>query len=48
MTSLLVVVVGWLYIVPQLHGAALTIRIATGLPGWAGAVSSSWWCVLRW
>ena len=37
-TSLLVVVVGWLYIVPQLHGAALTIRITTGLPGWAGAV----------
>ena len=37
-TSLLVVAVGWLYIVPQLHGAALTIRIATGLPGWAGAV----------
>lgn len=36
-TSAVVVVVGWLYIVPQLHGAALTVRITTGLPGWAGA-----------
>ena len=38
-TSLVVVVVGWLYIVPQLHGAALTIRIATGLPSWVGSVA---------
>lgn len=36
-TSILVVLVGWFYIVPQLHGAALTIRITTGLPSWAGA-----------
>ena len=35
-TSVVVVVVGWLYIVPQLHGAALTIRITTGLPAWVG------------
>ena len=38
-TSLLVIAVGWLYIVPQLHGAALTIRITTGLPGWVGSVA---------
>jgi cation/acetate symporter len=38
-TSLVVVLVGWLYIVPQLHGAALTIRITTGLPSWVGSVS---------
>lgn len=38
-TSLVVVVVGWLYIVPQLHGAALTIRISTGLPEWVGSVA---------
>ena len=38
-TSLLVVAVGWLYIVPQLHGAALAIGIATGLPGWTGSVA---------
>ncbi|NVM94727.1 sodium:solute symporter family transporter [Arthrobacter wenxiniae] len=36
-TSVLVVVVGWFYIVPQLHGAALTIRTTTGLPAWVGA-----------
>ncbi len=35
-TSVLVVVVGWFYIVPQLHGAALTIRTTTGLPSWVG------------
>ncbi|HEY8702824.1 MAG TPA: cation acetate symporter [Arthrobacter sp.] len=38
-TSLVVVAVGWLYIVPQLHGAALTIRITTGLPSWVGSVA---------
>ncbi|WP_285248144.1 cation acetate symporter [Pseudarthrobacter sp. efr-133-R2A-89] len=38
-TSLVVVMVGWLYIVPQLHGAALTIRITTGLPSWVGSVA---------
>ena len=38
-TSLVVVVVGWLYIVPQLHGAALTIRITTGLPPWVGSAA---------
>ncbi|GAA4360328.1 cation acetate symporter [Paeniglutamicibacter cryotolerans] len=36
-TSLLVVIVGWLYIVPQLHGAALTLGISSGLPGWMGS-----------
>ncbi|WP_028280490.1 cation acetate symporter [Arthrobacter sp. H5] len=38
-TSLLVIAVGWLYIVPQLHGAALTVRITTGLPSWVGSVA---------
>lgn len=38
-TSLLVIAVGWLYIVPQLHGAALTVRITTGLPAWVGSVA---------
>lgn len=38
-TSLLVVVVGWLYIVPQLHGAALTVSITTGLPAWVGPLA---------
>jgi Na+(H+)/acetate symporter ActP len=38
-TSLLVIVVGWFYIVPQLQGAALTVRITTGLPSWVGSVA---------
>ncbi|GAA3700803.1 cation acetate symporter [Zhihengliuella alba] len=38
-TSALVVVVGWLYIVPQLHGAALTLAITTTLPRWVGPVA---------
>ena len=38
-TSLAVVIVGWLYIVPQLHGAALTIRTTTGLPPWVGSTA---------
>lgn len=37
-TSVLVVIVGWLYIVPQLQGAGLTIRLATGMPSWVGAL----------
>ena len=36
-TSVLVIVIGWFYIVPQLQGAALTVGITTGLPRWAGA-----------
>ena len=38
-TSTLVIVIGWFYIVPQLQGAALTVRITTGLPSWAGSVA---------
>lgn len=37
LTSLLVVLVGCLYIIPQLHGAALTVSTMTGLPSWAGS-----------
>jgi cation/acetate symporter len=38
-TSTLVIVIGWFYIVPQLQGAALTVRITTGLPSWAGSLA---------
>ncbi len=38
-TSTLVIVIGWFYIVPQLQGAALTVRITTGLPSWVGSVA---------
>lgn len=37
-TSLLVIVIGWLYIVPQLHGASLTLQVVANLPPWVGAV----------
>lgn len=36
--SILVVVVGWLYLVPQLQGAGLTLGLLTGAPGWSGAL----------
>ncbi|MFF8955034.1 cation acetate symporter [Streptomyces sp. NPDC014894] len=36
--SLLVVGIGWLYLLPQLQGAGLTLEILTGAPGWVGGV----------
>lgn len=36
-TSLVVVAIGWLYIVPQLHGAALAVGVVAGLPAWVGS-----------
>ncbi|MGI8627875.1 MAG: cation acetate symporter [Geodermatophilaceae bacterium] len=33
-----VVVIGWLYLLPQLQGAGLTMRTLTGAPYWVGAV----------
>ncbi|MYS20745.1 Sodium:solute symporter family protein [Streptomyces sp. DvalAA-14] len=36
--SVLVVVIAWLYLVPQLQGAGLTLRTVTGAPRWVGAV----------
>ncbi|MCW2778581.1 MAG: Na+/solute symporter [Frankiales bacterium] len=38
LASLLVVGIGWLYLVPQLQGAGLALRATTGAPVWAGAV----------
>jgi Na+(H+)/acetate symporter ActP len=38
LATLLVVVIGWLYLVPQLQGAGLTIATVTGLPSWIGVV----------
>jgi len=34
--SLLVVLIGWLYLVPQFVGAGLTLRTVTGAPDWVG------------
>ncbi|MGW0880278.1 sodium/solute symporter [Streptomyces sp. NPDC002671] len=36
--SVLVVGVGWLYLLPQLRGAGLTLRLLTGAPGWLGGL----------
>jgi Na+(H+)/acetate symporter ActP len=36
--SALVVLIGWLYLVPQLHGAGLTLRTTTGAPVELGAL----------
>ncbi len=38
LASVLVVVVGWLYLLPQLQGAGLTLRTVTGAPTWTGVV----------
>jgi cation/acetate symporter len=36
--SLLVVLIGWLYLVPQLQGASLTLSAQAGAPRWAGGL----------
>ncbi|HLU57811.1 MAG TPA: cation acetate symporter [Pseudonocardia sp.] len=35
--AVFVVVIGWLYLLPQLQGAGLTVGTVTGLPDWTGA-----------
>ncbi|MEO3973779.1 cation acetate symporter [Streptomyces sp. CAU 1734] len=37
-STLFVVGIGWLYLLPQLQGAGLTLEILTGAPGWVGGV----------
>jgi Na+(H+)/acetate symporter ActP len=37
-SSVLVALIGWLYLVPQLQGAALTLQTETGAPRWAGGL----------
>ncbi len=38
MSSVLVVAIGWLYLVPQLQGANLALSIVTGSPSWVGGL----------
>ncbi|MBO9522599.1 MAG: cation acetate symporter [Nocardioidaceae bacterium] len=38
LSSVLVVAIGWLYLMPQFRGAGAALESATGLPPWAGAV----------
>ena len=35
-SSVLVVAIGWLYLVPQFQGAGLTLTLVTGAPPWVG------------
>jgi cation/acetate symporter len=36
--SVIVVAIGWLYLMPQFQGAGVTLRATTGAPQWMGAV----------
>lgn len=36
LSVLVAVMTGWLYVIPQLHGASLTLSATAGMPGWAG------------
>jgi Na+(H+)/acetate symporter ActP len=38
MASVLVVLIGWLYLLPQFVGAGLALRVVTGVPGWLGGL----------
>jgi cation/acetate symporter len=38
LSSLLVVGIGWLYLLPQLQGAGLALRVVTGAPTWVGSL----------
>ncbi|ACQ81617.1 Na+/solute symporter [Beutenbergia cavernae DSM 12333] len=37
--TLLVVAIGWLYLLPQLHAAGLTLTTVTGAPHWVGPLT---------
>jgi Na+(H+)/acetate symporter ActP len=39
--TVFVVVIGWLYVLPQLQGAGLTVTTVTALPPWTGAVAAA-------
>src|SRR4051812_816265 len=38
LSSLLVVMIGWLYLMPQFQGAGITLQTVTGAPQWLGGV----------
>lgn len=38
--TIVVLVVGWLYVLPQMQGAGLTISVVTGLPSWVGIAAA--------
>jgi Na+(H+)/acetate symporter ActP len=39
--TIFVVIIGWLYLLPQLQGAGLTVTTVTGLPTWTGVVAAA-------
>ena len=39
--TVFVVIIGWLYLLPQLQGAGLTVTTVTGLPSWMGVVGAA-------
>lgn len=39
--TVLAILIGWLYMVPQLQGAGLTVATVTTMPSWSGAVAAS-------
>src|SRR3954447_1403935 len=39
--TVFVILIGWLYLLPQLQGAGLTVTTVTGLPGWVGTTASA-------
>ncbi|MFC4944844.1 cation acetate symporter [Pseudonocardia sp. GCM10023141] len=39
--TVFVVIIGWLYLLPQLQGAGLTVATVTALPWWTGAVAAA-------
>ena len=40
-----VLVIGWLYLLPQLQGAGLALTTLTALPAWSGSRCGAWsWC----
>lgn len=36
LSTLLAILIGWLYLLPQLHGAGLALQSLTGAPAWVG------------
>jgi Na+(H+)/acetate symporter ActP len=38
LTTVVVVVIGWLYLVPQLQASGLVLMVLTGVPAWVGVV----------
>jgi len=39
--TIFVIIIGWLYLLPQLQGAGLTIATVTSLPAWTGEVGAA-------